>query len=97
VLLSLVYVWGPQQYQAFEGRCEGSVVHPDSYPITAKGFYDVLFVPENSGKTYAELDLAGADAQYSYRIRALKQFLSWYATHSSDTVQEKQQSPVLES
>lgn len=97
VLLSLVYVWGPDQYQAFEGKCEGSVVHPDSMQFSAKGFYDRLFVPEGTDKTYAQLDLSGVDAQYSYRIRALKQFLSWYATHSGGTVQDKQQLPTLES
>lgn len=73
--VTMVYWYGPEQYELFEGVCRGMInVKPD---YTADPG-DPMFIPEGSIKSCAELYASGEWAQYDYRIDALKKFLAWY-------------------
>jgi len=65
---SLVFEDGEKAFTV-EGRCRGSIARSAS---GAQGFgYDPIFVPENSGKTFAEMDQK-QKTEISHRGRALR-------------------------
>ncbi|HRP30538.1 MAG TPA: RdgB/HAM1 family non-canonical purine NTP pyrophosphatase [Agriterribacter sp.] len=56
----------------FEGTCEGQIA---DIPRGDKGFgYDPVFIPLNSNRTFAEMDLAEKN-QYSHRGKAMEQLV----------------------
>ncbi|MFC1854595.1 non-canonical purine NTP pyrophosphatase [Candidatus Dependentiae bacterium] len=78
-LLHMVFVNDMGHPYVFEGKCEGQIVHPESFDHKPGFPYDAIFMPNGSDQTYAELRKDPSVAvQYSYRINALKKFLSWY-------------------
>lgn len=76
--LHLVYYYGPDQYEVFKGECSGTIRYQTQFPVSEQTPYNVLFVPEGSDKTYAELIHTGEHQKFDYRIDALKKFLHWY-------------------
>jgi non-canonical purine NTP pyrophosphatase (RdgB/HAM1 family) len=77
-LLTMVYIEGPGQFQLFEGRCEGQIIHPTNFNTEPALPFDAIFVPANETRTYAELRHTADESRFSYRIRALQKFLAWY-------------------
>lgn len=66
-----VYYFAPQQYQAFEGVCPGSIAIE---PRGANGFgYDPIFIPDGHKKTFAEMTPKTKN-RISHRSRALMKF-----------------------
>lgn len=78
-LLYLIFITGPEEYQIFEGRCDGKLIIPEYFDAHPSLPYDAFFVPDGeTTKTYAQLRGTPDATQYLYRIRALKKFLDWY-------------------
>ena len=66
----IAYV-SPVEKQLFVGQVHGTIAETKS---GSGGFgYDPVFIPEGSGKTYAQLSMA-EKAETSHRVRALKAF-----------------------
>jgi non-canonical purine NTP pyrophosphatase (RdgB/HAM1 family) len=81
-LLYIVYMESADQYHVFEGKCSGKLVKPDEFTGNPSLPFDVFFVPDGADVTYA--DMRSDQSHYSdfyYRIRALKQFLTWLSEH----------------
>jgi non-canonical purine NTP pyrophosphatase (RdgB/HAM1 family) len=76
--LHLVYWYGPEQYEIFEGFCAGKITNQKEFIGTLQFPYDTLFIPDGTDKTYAELRQLNEHDAYDYRIQALKSFLYWY-------------------
>jgi XTP/dITP diphosphohydrolase len=58
--------------ESFDAKIDGSI----SKSITGKGWgYDPIFIPNNSQKTFAELNNKN---ELSHRYKALKKFSKWY-------------------
>ncbi|MCF7799569.1 non-canonical purine NTP pyrophosphatase [Candidatus Babeliales bacterium] len=77
-LLYLVYIYGPDKYEVFEGVCEGTLVKPEIFNAHPSLPFDSIFVPNGTKKTYAELRDTPEAKNYLYRLRALQKFLAWY-------------------
>jgi XTP/dITP diphosphohydrolase len=77
-------VWEQQEY-LFEGVCPGQIIEA---PKGGGGFgYDPVFVPEGSGKTFAEMNMAEKN-QFSHRGKAadkLVAFLHQYINSQPQT------------
>lgn len=59
-------IWNKKEY-LFEGICEGSII---AERRGAGGFgYDPVFIPDGSGKTFAEMNMSEKN-QYSHRRKA---------------------------
>lgn len=62
----------------FEGICEGTII---SEPRGEDGFgYDPVFVPDGSGKTFAEMNMAEKN-QYSHRRKAAAKLVDFLHQH----------------
>lgn len=62
----------------FEGICEGSIIN---LPRGADGFgYDPVFVPQGSGKTFAEMNMSEKN-QYSHRRKAAAKLVDFLNQH----------------
>jgi len=77
-LLQMVYITGPGEYHAFEGRCDGHLVKPEVSDAHPQLPYDAYFVPAGQNITYAKLRGTPEASKYLYRLKALKKFLEWY-------------------
>jgi XTP/dITP diphosphohydrolase len=78
--ITMVYWYGPEQYQVFMSKCPGYILHQQKYTASPDSPYDVLFAPEGETRTFAELRVSGEYEKYHYRIDALRQFLHWLTT-----------------
>ncbi len=76
--LYLIYVQGPDNIKMFEGKCEGTLVKPEKFSGDPNLPYDCLFIPTGSNKTYAQMRGTSEGNTYFYRIRALKNFITWW-------------------
>lgn len=66
-------VWNDKEY-LFEGICEGKIIDEQRGD---HGFgYDPVFVPDNSNKTFAEMELAEKN-QYSHRRKTVDQLITF--------------------
>lgn len=81
-LLYIIYMDSADQYHVFEGKCSGHLVKPDVFTGDPSLPFDVFFMPDQADRTYADMrEDQGRYADFYYRIRALKQFLSWYSDY----------------
>jgi XTP/dITP diphosphohydrolase len=70
-------VWGGQEHQ-FEGICEGTILEEAR---GEGGFgYDPVFVPEGSGKTFAEMNMQEKN-RYSHRKKAAEKLVGFLHQH----------------
>ena len=76
-ILNLVYTDG-NIMQIFEGRCDGIIVKPTNLDTHPQLPFTAIFKPHGSDKTFAELRGTSEYVNYSFRQRALKQFIEWY-------------------
>ena len=76
--LTMMYANNEGNLYEFEGRCDGTIVHPKDFSAHPQLPYDAIFKPNGSQKTYAEMRHTKEEAKYSYRIQALQKFLEWY-------------------
>lgn len=76
-ILNLVYTDG-NVVESFEGRCDGIIVKPVDVDTHPQLPFTAIFKPNGSDKTFAELRGSPEFVKYSFRQRALKQFLEWY-------------------
>lgn len=76
-LLYLVYVDQDGKSQTFEGRCDGSLVYPQTEQVHPDLPYNLIFMPDGLAITCAEFWGDPAYDDYLYRIRAVKNFLAW--------------------
>lgn len=81
--LTMVYYYGPNQYICFEGRSEGIINYDTSFKAPPTLPYDVLFSPQDTGKTYAELRSHDSFDEYNVRTQAFKKFVEWYRTQAT--------------
>lgn len=66
------------EIKIFTGEVYGKI---SSQPRGTQGFgFDPIFIPENSSKTFAELDIVEKNI-YSHRAKAFKKFLEYYLNH----------------
>jgi XTP/dITP diphosphohydrolase len=77
--LQLVYIYGDDAYEIFEGRCDGKIIRPSTVQAKHGLPWDLVFSPTGSTKTYSELYDSEEFYKYSYRIAALKKFLNWFS------------------
>lgn len=79
-ILYLVYCTGPtpEHCHVFTGRCAGIVYHDTDRKASSDFPYDVLFSPDGVDGSYAQMREAGREDEFSYRIDALRKFVSWY-------------------
>jgi non-canonical purine NTP pyrophosphatase (RdgB/HAM1 family) len=75
-LLHLVYIDAQGQEQVFEGRCDGTIVHPAVFKAHPDLPFDDIFLPDGSDLSYAELFGTPAFAQFAYRLKAIRTFLA---------------------
>lgn len=73
--VTMVYWYGPENYEVFEGICPGTIAEKPTFTADPG---DPMFIPKGSNKNCAELYASGEWAHYDYRIDALKKFLTWY-------------------
>jgi non-canonical purine NTP pyrophosphatase (RdgB/HAM1 family) len=84
-LIDLVYAYGPGQYEVFEVKNNGSIVHPGpNFDATSRLPYLSIIIPDGSTKTYAQLKKEGKDHEFNFRIQAFKKFLMWMQNHEAD-------------
>lgn len=76
-ILNLVYTDG-NIIETFEGRCDGTIVKPAHVDTHPQLPFTAIFKPHGCDKTFAELRGTPEFVNYSFRQRALKQFLAWY-------------------
>lgn len=79
-ILYLVYCTGPtsEDCHVFTSRCAGTICYDESRPASPDFPYDVLFSPDGVDASYAQMREAGREEEFSYRIDALRKFVSWY-------------------
>lgn len=78
-LLYIVYIEAPHEWHVFEGSCHGHLIKPAIFDGDPHLPFDVFFVPDGTDKTYGQMrQTFDVHADYYYRIRALKKFLTWY-------------------
>lgn len=81
-LLYIVYIQSPDNYHVFEGRCSGTLVKPEKFEGDPHLPFDVFFKPDGADITYHEMRSSFENhSDFYYRIRAIKQFVSWYKEH----------------
>lgn len=78
LLLYLVYIEGPQQYEIFEGVCAGTLTKPAVFTGRPTLPYGAIFIPEGETKTYDQLRGAPESSKYVHRLQTLQKFLDWY-------------------
>lgn len=76
--LTMIYANNDGNVYEFEGRCDGTIVHPRDIAAHPQLPYDAVFKPNGCEKTYAELRHTPEEFKYSYRMQALQKFLNWY-------------------
>lgn len=80
----LAFIWNDKEY-LFEGICNGEII---PYTRGTEGFgYDPVFVPEGSGKTFAEMNLEEKNL-YSHRTRAAAKLVNFLHQHINDQLQQ---------
>lgn len=76
-LSCLVYYYGPDKYEFFEGVCHGTIIKP-SAPATRKQMpFTDIFVPEGSTQTLTQLRGTPAEQAYHHRRKSLEKFVQW--------------------
>ena len=76
--LYLIYVENADNIKLFEGKCEGTLIKPNTFSGNISIPFDCFFVPDGTTKTYAQMRNTQEGHTYFYRIRALKKFLEWW-------------------
>ncbi len=74
--LTLVYWYGPEQYQVFEERADGTIVARKGSGPTGLPFLQI-FAPTGRTESYAELRTTPEWPLYNPRARALRAFVLW--------------------
>lgn len=70
-------IWDNKEY-LFEGDCPGQII---TAPRGSGGFgYDPVFIPEGSGKTFAEMNMAEKN-QFSHRRKAADKLVAFLHQH----------------
>ena len=70
-------IWNNKEY-LFEGTCPGQII---TAPRGAGGFgYDPVFIPDGSGKTFAEMNMAEKN-QFSHRRKAADKLVAFLHQH----------------
>lgn len=70
-------IWDNKEY-LFEGACPGQIING---PRGNGGFgYDPVFIPEGSGKTFAEMNMAEKN-QFSHRRKAADKLVAFLHQH----------------
>ena len=83
--LHFVYVDAQGEATSFEGLCTGYLIIPERLQAHVDLPYDDIFVPDGlvgTPQTYAQLRGTPQFEQFSYRLRALNAFLSWFAKNN---------------
>ena len=78
LILHLIYMDKPDSCHSFVGKCAGQIVEPKEWKVLPTLPWDTVFLPDGTDKTYLEMRNTPQEAEYAYRIRALKKFLTWY-------------------
>jgi len=78
--VQMVYWYGDEQYEVFEGVCCGTINAKPSYTADPG---DPMFIPAGSTQSCAELYASGEWEPYDYRIDALKKFLVWHKARAN--------------
>jgi non-canonical purine NTP pyrophosphatase (RdgB/HAM1 family) len=73
----MVYKENEDEHHIFEGVCEGKIVQPKNFDAHPGRPYDAIFMPEDSGKTMAQIRGTEEEKKYAFRLRALQKFLDW--------------------
>ncbi|HBL98764.1 TPA: hypothetical protein DDZ86_03920 [Candidatus Dependentiae bacterium] len=82
-LLYFVLCYGPESFEFFEGRREGTLINQDTFQAPPTLPYDQFFVPTGFDMTYAEMRVKDEELFHKedVRIPAVKRFADWIATH----------------
>lgn len=75
--LHLAYFYGDDQYEVFAGRCDGTILFPETFPVNPPLPFDTMFVPVGETKTFVELRKSGERELFDHRIAAFKDLLKW--------------------
>lgn len=72
-ITTLVYIWGSEEYQVFEGVTTGTI----SKKPKGEGFgWDPIFIPNGEKRTFGEMKVEEKN-KYSMRAKALKKMKKW--------------------
>lgn len=76
-LSCLVYYYGPNQYQIFEGTCHGTVIKPTGKILESSLPFTSIFIPQGSTKSLAEIRNTPEERACHHRRKALEKFVTW--------------------
>jgi XTP/dITP diphosphohydrolase len=79
----VAYCDGPDSIQLFEGRCDGTLVPPNSVKVHPQLPYTALFVPNGFTQTMAELRGTTQERDIHHRYKALVGLVEGVALRSS--------------
>jgi non-canonical purine NTP pyrophosphatase (RdgB/HAM1 family) len=81
--LKLVYYYGDNMYQVFDGVSHGTVfLHNTGTDVPSKLPYTKLFKPDGADASLETLRQKGEHHAYTHRGQALQAFVTWYAQHN---------------
>lgn len=75
-ITTLVYIWGSEEYQVFEGVTTGTI----SNKPKGEGFgWDPIFIPKGEKRTFGAMKVEEKN-KYSMRAKALKKMKKWLSS-----------------
>lgn len=76
-LSCLVYYYGPEQYQIFEGTCSGTIIAPTGHVSRKQMPFGDMFIPHGSTSTLAQLQHTSEAQSCHHRRKALAKLVEW--------------------
>lgn len=81
-LNALVFIDGPDSYQIFHGKTEGTFIKPEDEVQNTNLPYTEIFIPDGSDITFAKMRGTEEEKKLYHRRKSVIKFLQWYKKHS---------------
>lgn len=81
-LSCLVYCYGPDSCEFFEGVCHGTIIKPPETATRKKMPFTDMLIPNGSTKTLNELRGTPEERVYHHRRKACALFVEWFKSHA---------------
>jgi XTP/dITP diphosphohydrolase len=76
-LSCLVYYYGPDKYQFFEGTCYGNIIAPSGTVSRKQLPFGDMFIPKGSTKTLTQLQGTEEERACHHRRKSLEKLVHW--------------------
>jgi XTP/dITP diphosphohydrolase len=87
-LSCIVYTRGPDNYQVFDGICNGMLINPTGVQITHKQLpFTDIFVPNGATQVFSMLKNTVQEEEFNHRAIALKKFVVWFKKFNGQALQ----------